>query len=319
MIRALPAPRPRRSLPILTILWTALLAAACTTSPSPAPSSRATTIPNGTPGPIQTTGASESTGPIQSPLASGGPTSTVRIYLALGSFTGNGGLVPVERKVPVEPGGAAELATIVALLAGPNDIELGATPAMYTLMPEGTRLLELRVDDGIATIDFSSEYESGGGSASAKGRLAQVVYTLTQFPHITGVRFEIDGTPVTTFSDAGLDLSAPVDRRTYTDQLPAIFIDRPAWGGTLANPAHLAGLANVFEATFRFRLVDAAGRSLADGPLTATCGTGCWGEWAVTVPYAVPTRGPGTLQAWEPSAVDGSPTNLTEYPVTLTP
>lgn len=319
MIRALSARRSRRSLPMLAILWTALLAGACTTSPSPAPSSGATTAPNGTPGPIQTTGSTESAGPIESPLASGGPTSTVRIYLALGDFTGNGGLVPVERSVPVEPGGAADLAAIAALLAGPNDAELGATPSMYTLMPEGTRLLELRVDDGIATIDLSGEFESSGGSASAKGRLAQVVYTLTQFPHITGVRFEIDGTPVTTFSDAQLDLSAPVDRTTYTDQLPAIFIDQPAWGGTLANPAHLEGLANVFEATFRFRLLEASGRSLADGPLMATCGSGCWGEWGVTVPYAVAARGPGTLRVWEPSAVDGSPTNRTEYPVTLTP
>lgn len=322
MIRALPA---RRSLPTLAILWTALLAAACTTSPSPAPSSGATATPNGTPGPIQTTGSIESAGPVEtvgpveSPLASDGPASTVRIYLALGSFTGSGGLVPVERKVPVEAGGAADLAAIVALLAGPNEAELSTTPAMYTLMPEGTRLLELRVDDGIATVDFSGEYESGGGSASANGRLAQVVYTLTQFPHITGVRFEIDGTPVTTFSDARLDLSAPVDRLTYADQLPAIFVDEPAWGGTLANPASLGGLANVFEATFRFRLLDASGRSLADGPLMARCGTGCWGEWDATVPYAVPARGPGMLQVWEPSAVDGSPTNRTEYPVTLTP
>lgn len=265
------------------------------------------------------TGPDGTTGPIASLAASGGPTTTVRVYYVQGSFTGNGGLVPVERRVPVEPGGAAELATVVALLAGPNDAELGATPAMYTLMPEGTRLLDLRVDEGVATIDFSGEFESGGGSASAKGRLTQVVYTLTQFPHITGVRFEIDGTPVTSFSDAQLDLSSPVDRMTYTDQLPAIFIDQPAWGGTLGNPAHLVGLANVFEATFRFRLTDAGGRSLADGPLMATCGTGCWGEWDATVPYAVPASGPGILQVWEPSAVDGSPTNLTEYPVTLTP
>jgi len=241
------------------------------------------------------------------------------VYYVMGSFTSNGGLVPVERRIPVEAGGAAEWNTIAALLVGPSEAELGATPAMYTLVPEGTRLLDLRVDNGIATIDLSGEFESGGGSASAKGRLAQVVYTLTQFAHISGVRFEIDGTPVTTFSDAGLDLGTPVDRMTYTDQLPAVFIDEPAWGGTIGNPAHLEGLANVFEATFRFRLLDAAGRTHAEGPLHATCGSGCWGEWSAEFPYSVQAAGPGTLQVWEPSAVDGSPTNLTTYPITLTP
>src|SRR5258705_94210 len=82
---------------------------------------------------------------------------------------------------------------------------------------------------GFATVDLSGEF-AGGGSASAKGRLAQVVYTLTQFPAITGVRFKIDGKAVTTFTDAAIDLSGAVDRMTYTDQLPAIFVDQPAWG-----------------------------------------------------------------------------------------
>ena len=51
----------------------------------------------------------------------------------------------------------------------------------------------------------------------------------------------------------------------------------------------------------------------------ASCGTGCLGTFDETIPYAVPAAGPGTLQVYEPSAVDGSPVNVTDYPVTLSP
>ena len=176
-----------------------------------------------------------------------------------------------------------------ALLAGPNDTELGARPAMFTAIPAGTRLLGLRIEGGIATVNLSREFESGGGSASVLGRLAQVVYTLTQFPTVQGVRFELDGEPVEVFSGEGVVLSEPVGRDDYYDQLPTIFVNRPAWGGVLANPATIGGFANTFEATFQVRLLDGAGRTLAQGPVTATCGTGCWGTFEVSVPYTVPT------------------------------
>jgi hypothetical protein len=87
----------------------------------------------------------------------------------------------------------------------------------------------------------------------------------------------------------------------------------------LGNPARLAGVANVFEAAFRFRILDARGRVLASGPPMASCGSGCWGTFDVTDGYHVASAGWGTLQVYEPSAKDGSPTNLTEYPVWLTP
>ena len=151
------------------------------------------------------------------------------------------------------------------------------------------------------------------------GRLAQVVYTLTQFPTVQGVRFELDGEPVEVFSGEGVVLSEPVARDDYYDQLPTIFVDRPAWGGVLANPATIGGFANTFEATFQVRLLDGDRRALAQGPVMATCGTGCWGTFEVSVAYTVARAGWGSLQVFEFSAADGSEVNLTEYPVWLTP
>ena len=304
MTSALAVRRSGRSAILLAPLVIALLAGGCTT---PSPSAAQTGAPSGA---------------APSGVATPGPTAdltTVRVYYFIGSFTDNGGLVPVERRVPrLEPIGATQRGALEALLAGPSEAELGARPALFTTMPEATRLLGLEFEGSVATIDLSGEF-AGGGSASARARLAQVVYTLTQFDFISAVRFEIDGKPVTVFSDAGIDLSAPVDRTVFADQAPAIFIDQPVWGGTLANPARIVGLADVFEATFRARIVDAAGHQLTDVQVMASCGSGCLGTFDETIAYAPAPAGPGTLRVYEPSAMDGSPTNVTEYPVILTP
>ena len=272
--------------------------------PSPEP----TGGPSATPAPSQ--------GGVPSPTPTGG-TTTVRAYFFLGSFTHPAGLVPVLREIPKTQ--AVATAAMNALIAGPNDKEMGARPAMYTTVPDGTRLLGLSITDGVAIVNLSKEFESGGGSASVLGRLAQVVYTLTQFPTVKTVTFQLDGQPVTTFSGEGVVLDHPVGRADYTGQLPAIFVDRPAWGAALGNPARVAGLANVFEATFRVAILDGSGSKLFDGQVMATCGTGCWGTFDTTIPYVIGSAQWGTLRVYELSAKDGSVQNLTEYPVWLTP
>jgi spore germination protein GerM len=305
------------------ILALALLVGACggatgdlgsvaTPPPTEQPSLEA---PSGEPTPGTTETPGESPGSTPSPTQSG--TTTVRAYFVLGSFQDNAGLVPVLRDVPKTKavGGAA----MDELIKGPNDAELGARPAMYTNIPDGTTLLGLTIKDGIATVNLSKEFDGGGGSATMLGRLAQVVYTLTQFPTVTGVQFQVDGRPMTVFNENGNVVAGPFGRDDYAAQLPAIFVDRPAWGGVLGSPARLVGVANVFEATFRVEILDGQGRSLAATPVTATCGSGCWGTFDVTVRYTVSRAGWGTLRVWEPSAKDGSVTNLTEYPVWLTP
>ncbi len=259
------------------------------------------------------TGAVDSPGSSAAPTPAASPvgTTTVRTYFFLGSFTDNAGLVPVERQIPkTQAVGAASLA---ALLAGPIEGELAARPAMYTSVPAGTRFLGLQVSTGVATVNLSSEFEAGGDSLSVQGRIAQVVYTLTQFPTVQGVRFEFDGVPPN-----GVFIGS-FGRADYTAMLPAILVDRAAWGGTLDNPARVSGMTNVFEATFRISILDAAGNVLVDRQAMATCGTGCWGTFDVTIPYHLARAQAGTLRVYDLSAKDGSPEHVTEYPVTLTP
>lgn len=324
--------RPIRLVQVLVAIIALVLVAACspaagdggtvappppTSVPSVEPPSHdatpGTPEPSGSPAPT----APPTSGPTGSPAPSAG-TTIVRAYFYLGSFADDPGLVPVLREIPATQ--AVATAAMQALLDGPSPAELGARPAMYTAVPAGTRLLGLRIEDRIAIVNLSREFESGGGSMSIFGRLAQVVYTLTQFPTVDGVSFELDGTPVTVFSGEGVILDEPVSREDYRDdQLPEIFVDRPAWGAAANNPARITGLTRVFEATFQAQLIDAQGAVIADETVTATCGTGCWGTFDVTLRYDVSRSQWGTLRVLEYSARDGQPVNVRDYPVWLTP
>lgn len=308
-----------KSPPILAIA--ALLVGACAapaggdlgTVAPPGPSGGASIdIPSPEPTPAATPAATAG----QSPVASPGATTTVRAYFMLGSHTGSGGLVPVLRTIPkTQAVGAAAMAE---LLAGPVGGELSADPAMFTDIPADARFLGLTISSGVATVNFSSEFAAGGTSATIEQRYGEVVFTLTQFATVTSVRFQLDGADAPAVTDAG-PVSRAVTRADYVAVIPAIFVDSPAWGGAVASQARVTGLANVFEAQFRLQLISAGGATLADVPVHATCGTGCWGTFDVTVPYDVPASQWGTLRVFEISAADSKPVNVTEYPVWLTP
>jgi len=277
-------------------------------SPSPEP-----TAPVGSPDPVDP-GATPTARPPATPRPSATPSgaTSVKVYLFAGES-----LVPVLRRV--EATRAVGRAALTELLAGPTAEEAGASPALGTTIPAGTILLGLDIADGLATVDLSREFESGGGSASMFGRLAQVVYTLTQFPTVEGVAFRLDGRPVTVFSGEGIVLDGPSVRSDYEAFLPPVFVDSPAWGGTLANPGRVTGVANVFEATFMIELRDADGNRLFRDHAMATCGTGCWGTFDVTLRYDVARRQTGSLLVYVLSARDGSIESLRTYPVTLVP
>ena len=333
----------RLSVPLVWLAALGLVMAACTPSTgalgTPAtppattqPSIEAPSSGDQTPEPTATAvepsaspaepGSSATTAPTAAPSPTPTPAGTtiVRAYFFLGSFTGNAGLVPVLRVVPRTV--AVATAAMSALIAGPNAGELApanGNPAMYTTVPTGTKLLGITITGGVATVNLSAEFASGGGSASIFGRLAQVVYTLTQFPTIQSVLFKLDGQPVTTFSGEGVILDHAVARADYYDQLPGIFVDRPAWGAVLGNPGTISGLANVFEAQFSFELRGADGGLLAHQGVMANCGTGCRGTFSATVAYELDRPQWGVLRVFALSPKDGSPMYVTEYPVWLAP
>ena len=88
---------------------------------------------------------------------------------------------------------AVGAAAITELLSGPVGGELTADPAMFTDIPSDARFLGLTIDNGVATVNLSGEFAAGGTSATINQRYGQVVYTLTQFPTVKSVLFQVDG------------------------------------------------------------------------------------------------------------------------------
>jgi germination protein M len=278
-----------------------------TPGPTDAPSASPTIVPSA---PTPSSSAASPTPAAPTPTATPAPSGTaiVRAYFVLGSFTGNAGLVPVLRDISATTGVAA--AAMRQLIAGPSADELGARPAMYTSVPAATKLLGLTIKGGVATVNLSKEFDTGLNAAGLDARFGQVVYTLTQFSTVDTVALQIDGSPV----------SVPAVRTGYQDKLlPAIFVDRPAWGAAAGNPAKVSGVANVFEAAFRIQIKDGKGKVIADQQVMASCGTGCWGTFSTTIAYTVSKAQWGTLRVFDLSARDGTPVDVTEYPVWLTP
>ena len=205
-----------------------------------------------------------------------------------------------------------------SLLEGPDTFEDGY--GLSTAIPEGTQLLGLTIEDGIATVDLTSEFETGGGSASMQARLAQVVYTLTQFPTVKGVLFSLDGEPIDVLGGEGVIIDHPLARRDYADLLPTILVTRPALNQIVESPILIRGSANVFEANVSIQILDADGNVLAETFTTATCGTGCRGTFRTAVAYGVDEEQNGTIVVHDDDAAGtGTFPHEVRIPVRLMP
>jgi len=223
-------------------------------------------------------------------------------------------LALVDRTVPFTV--ATSRAALSALLAGPTEAErkLGLVSAI----PDGTTLIDVSISpSGTATVDLSADFESEGGTLSMSMRLAQLVFTLTQFPTASAVMLAIEGTPVTVFGPEGIVLDHALTRADFEDLTPAILVEAPAPFESVGPQVRVHGTANVFEATFMVRLSDTTGRVLYEHFQMATSGTGTRGtfDFVIEVVEAIP--GMGLLRLWEPSPRDGRDTNVVEIPVEL--
>jgi hypothetical protein len=294
-----------KRLPIV-IIGVGLLAAACSAAP-------AGSLGNAPAGAAKPSASASSPGPSTTPSGSQQPTQPARQISLQVWFTRDGKLFSTERTIPATPG--VGQAALDRMLAGPSAAESAA--GLRTQIPAGTSLRSLNISSGTATVDLSSSFGSSASPSTLALRVAQTVYTLTQFPQVTGVRFQLNGQGVT--SIGGMPVQAAQTRAMYTSYLPAITVQSPVIGEQVTSPVTVSGTANVFEAVVSVRVLDSAGNELARTFTNATCGTGCRGSYSVTIAYSAARAEPGTVEIFETSAKDGQPVNVQLIPVTLAP
>ena len=103
---------------------------------------------------------------------------------------------------------------INALIQGPSEEEEGKGCA--TLVSTGTRLLGASVKNGIATLNFSGEFEfNQWGIEGLRGQLQQIVYTATAFPTVESVQFLVDGVQKDYLGSEGVWIGTPLNRNSF--------------------------------------------------------------------------------------------------------
>ncbi|WP_324717081.1 GerMN domain-containing protein [Carboxydochorda subterranea] len=122
----------------------------------------------------------------------------VEVYFSRSTPEGELEMVRVERPAP--PASAPEdrvRLAIQAMLQGPSPGETSGQ-SLYTQIPEGTRLLSVRLQGETAFLNFSREFEQTGGTQRLAGMLRQVVFTATAVPPVRKVVLLVEGEQVGT-------------------------------------------------------------------------------------------------------------------------
>jgi len=104
--------------------------------------------------------------------------------------------------------------TLRSLIKGLTPSELNS--GMLTLIPDGTVLHSVTVNNGIAYTDFSEEFRFNRfGVEGYLAQLRQVVYTATEFPTVTGVQILINGKTHDYLGPEGISIARPLTRDSF--------------------------------------------------------------------------------------------------------
>ncbi len=144
---------------------------------------------------------------------------------------------------------------------------------------------------GTATVD---------APGASDAQIAEIVFTLTQFTSVE--RVDVGG-------------RSGLTRNDFAAYEPPILVDDPAAGATVPAKLTVSGSASVFEATLVVQLVR-DGEVLDKQTVTASAGAPARGTFSTTL-HGSP--GDATIQAFTPSAADGSPQHEVDVPVTIAP
>jgi hypothetical protein len=224
------------------------------------------------------------------------------------------------------------LLLLVALAAGCGSSSSGtpvvtqATITHVPVSPAPTALTVFRVQDGklnaevshvprttavassaLGALGLAAPVTIAGGTAhvaldhASADEIAEIVYTLTQFPSIE--RVDVAGRTGLTRTD-------------FAAYVPPILVESPGSGAEVPLAIHVMGSASVFEATFVVELVR-DGKLLDKQTVTASEGAPARGTFETTL--HAPSAGDVTVSAFAPSAENGSPQHQVDVPVHVTP
>jgi hypothetical protein len=115
--------------------------------------------------------------------------------------------------------GRSVAAAVTALLQGPSTVE--ARQDIRSQIPEAARLRSVKMSGGVATVDLNRPFVEGTDKTSLVARLAQLVWTATAIPGVTGMHLWIDGRQASSLGQ-GVSVSGTLTRETVNPPRPAL-------------------------------------------------------------------------------------------------
>lgn len=95
----------------------------------------------------------------------------------------------VNRVVPYTQSVAS--VALAELIKGPTASE--KNNGYLGVIPEGTKVNNIKIENGVLFVDFNKEVESGGGSCSFASRVSSLNKTLKQFSTVKEIRYSVEG------------------------------------------------------------------------------------------------------------------------------
>ena len=255
------------------------------------------------------TSTTTTTQPAVTTTTHGVTTTTVPAVVQETLFFTRGDVLGVSHRSVTSPADP-RLVTMQALLGGPIAPESAA--GLSSAIPAGTALRGLDVKSGVATVNFSPQFVLPGPAAVLSARLAQVVYTLTNFPNVSQVSFQIGRFPLLNF--AGVNLANPVGRSQVTAALPPVLLVSPAVGDSVHGTVVASGITSVVG-TWALSVSDAQGHLLTTVTNTAVPG----GTFSQTIPISVTSTQTGTLTMFAKPTSASVPAQTFTFPLQIGP
>lgn len=223
-------------------------------------------------------------------------------------------LVREVHKLTVEPDADLKVKALEELITGTPQTE-----SAFKVLPPETKILSVKVENGLATVDFSPDVLNANvGAAGEALGIASIVNTLCEFDDVQKVSFTVNGTVDERTKDwwghVGL-YEQPFEPNMSVVWEPTIWVTEPKEGDLVTSPIKVKGSARVFEAAVSLRLVDANGNVLNKTFTMASEGAPGRGTFEAELTFEQPKTDTGYVEVFWGSPKDGSEMDLVRIPV----
>lgn len=193
----------------------------------------------------------------------------------------------------------------------------GRPEDLQTAIPAAVVVESTTIEGDLIIAEMTDAFPEGAtpaGLLADMTMLNQLIYNLTWMNADASVLFTVNDEPIEAYGSEGLDLTDPVGRDSFLDHVHVINLTSPIT--RQADGTYLVeGIANVFEATLQVAVVDGTGEIVHEEFVTATCGSGCWGEFSTSIDAGLVVPGESSLRVFTYSAQDGSPIDVITVPI----